>query len=63
MTLLPSSFRRKSPEGIKGALTSSKKRKSDTESSDDDLNVFDLKDFNYEDMENLKIDSNDDISV
>ena len=39
-----------------------KKRKSDcSDSSDDDLAAFDLKDFNYEDMENLKID--DDGSV
>ena len=52
-------------KGVKASLAASaaKKRKSDSESSDEDLNMFDLKDFNYEDMENLKIDSEDDISV
>ena len=52
-------------KGVKASLaaSASKKRKSDSESSDEDLNMFDLKDFNYEDMENLKIDSDDDISV
>ena len=38
----------------KAMKTASKKRKSDDD--DDSLNAFDLKDFNYEDMENLKID-------
>ena len=42
---------------------SSKKRKSDSDSSDDDtvasLNNIDLKGFNYEDMDNLKIDDDD----
>ena len=40
----------------------SEKRKS-SDDSDDELNAFDLKDFNYEDMENLRIDSDDDITV
>ena len=46
----------------KGVKLYAKKRKSD-ESSDDDLNAFDLKDFNYDDMDNLKIDSEDEFSV
>ena len=33
-----------------------KRKKDDSDSSDDDLAAFDLKDFNYEDMDNLKID-------
>ena len=33
-----------------------KRKKEDSDSSDDDLAAFDLKDFNYEDMDNLKID-------
>ena len=41
-----------------------KKRKPDAqEDSDSDLNAFDLKDFNYSDMDNLKIDSDDEFSV
>ena len=39
-----------------------KKRKSSDE-SDDDLAAFDLKDFNYDDMDNLKIDSDDEFSA
>ena len=33
-----------------------KRKKDDSDSSDDDLAAFDLKDFNYEDVDNLKID-------
>ena len=42
-----------------------RKRKADDSSSDEEgeLHCMDLKDFNYEDMENLKIDSEDDVSV
>ena len=36
-----------------------KRKKDDSVSSDDDLAAFDLKDFNYEDMDNLKIDDDD----
>ena len=32
-----------------------KRKQDDSDSSDDDLAAFDLKDFNYEDMDNLKI--------
>ena len=46
----------------KGVKLYAKKRKSE-DSSDDDLNAFDLKDFNYDDMDNLKIDSEDEFSV
>ena len=46
----------------KGAQLYAKKRKSD-KSSDDDLNAFDLKDFDYDQMDNLKIDSEDEFSV
>ena len=42
-----------------------KKRKADSDSESDDLAAFDLKDFNYEDMENLKIDdkTSDEVSI
>ena len=46
----------------KGVQLYAKKRKSD-ESSDNDLNAFDLKDFDYDKMDNLKIDSEDEFSV
>ena len=49
-------------KGVKELAAYEKKRKSD-EDSDDDLNAFlgknDLEDFNYSDMDNLKIDSDD----
>ena len=53
-------------KGVKKSLKAqaTKKRKEASEAeSDDDLNAFDPKDFNYEDMDNLKIDSDDEISV
>ena len=41
-----------------------KKRKSDDDSSEDgSLAAFDLADFNYEDMENLKIDDDTEVSI
>ena len=42
-----------------------RKRKANDSSSDKEgeLHCIDLKDFNYEDMENLKISSDDDVSV
>ena len=48
--------------GIKEGTSSTKKRKS---KADLDLNAFDtdLKDFNYQDMDDLKIESDDDVSV
>ena len=53
-------------KGAKNSLKAqtTKKRKEASEAeSDDDLNAFDPKDFNYEDMDNLKIDSDDEISI
>ena len=45
------------------SLQSSKRKAEDGEiSEDDDLAAFDMKDFNYEDMDNLKIDDDDDKS-
>ena len=41
----------------KSTKAAAKKRK--TKESDDDLAAFDLRDFNYEDMENLKIASDE----
>ena len=38
-------------------IANEKKRKSSDDSDSDDLAAFDLKDFNYSDMENLKVDS------
>ena len=40
-----------------------KKRKSDSDSDDGSLAAFDLSDFNYEDMENLSIEDNTEVSV
>ena len=48
-------------KGVKDLAAFDKKRKADDDSSVD-LNAIDLKDFNYDDMDNLKIDSDDDIS-
>jgi len=39
----------------KAAHAASKKRKSDSDDEGDDLHMFDLEGFNYEDMDNLKI--------
>ena len=48
-------------EVAKAMKAHDKKRKaSEEESDDDDLNAFDLKEFNYNNMDNLKIDSDDD---
>ena len=52
-------IRKEIKKGVKKDLKAiSKKRKSDSDDSDSsiDIHAFDLKDFNYEDMENLKID-------
>jgi hypothetical protein len=52
-------IRKEVKKGVKKDLKAiSKKRKSESDDSDSDgdLHAFDLKDFNYEDMENLKID-------
>ena len=52
-------------KGVKKSLEGqkSKKRKAIESDSDDDLKAFDPKDFNYEDMANLKIDSDDEVSI
>ena len=41
------------------AFTKKRKKKKDGDSCDDNLAAFDLKDFNYEDVDNLKIDDDD----
>ena len=58
---LASFIRKEIKKGVKKDLKAiSKKRKSDdSEASEGELNAFDLKDFNYQDMENLKIDDED----
>ena len=66
---LASFIKKEVKKGIKKDLKAlSKKRKSDdsSDSEDGELHMFDLKDFNYEDMENLKIDDDevtDELSV
>ena len=50
-------------KGVKAELKafSEKKRKADSDDEEGEVNAFDLADFNYEDMENLKID--DEVSI
>ena len=45
------------------AFNKKRKNSGDDTDSELDLNAFDLKDFNYEDMANLKIDDEDSVSV
>ena len=47
----------------KAVAEATKKRKSKSDDSDDELAAFDLKDFNYEDMENLTLDDKEDGEV
>ena len=54
-------IRKEVSKGVDKAVNSNKRKASGE--SDDDLNAFDLEEFNFKDMENLKIDSDDDISV
>ena len=59
---LASFIRKEIKKGVKKDLKAiSKKRKSskDSEDSEGELHAFDLKDFNYQDMENLKIDDDE----
>ena len=51
--------------GVKKELNAISEKKRKATSSDDDLGALDvdLKDFNYDEMDNLKIDSDDDFSV
>ena len=60
---LASFIRKEIKKGVKDLKAFSKKRKSsdDESGSDGEVMAFDLKDFNYQDMENLKIDDDDSI--
>ena len=51
--------RKEVAKGVAKATASKKRKTSDGEDSDDDLNAFDLKDFNYKDMDDLKIETDD----
>ena len=56
-------IRKEVKKGVKKDLKAmSKKRKSEDSDSDGEIYMFDLKDFNYEDMENLKIDDDDEVT-
>ena len=56
-------IRKEVKKGVKKDLKAmSKKRKSEDSDSDGEIHMFDLKDFNYEDMENLKIDDDEEVS-